>query len=510
MTALSKKRFVFILFDILIVTLTFLFFIWIKPASLRIYLPNYLHPFLIFLGIWVVVSALLEKFKIKLIKKERDVFAPVLIANITIVIISYLLMYYYHLFNYSRMIVYGTILVSTILELILGVTHFYYKKPTDIEEFEDDDRKKLQVVPDYSQELVGSEDFDERRKTIRDSVRKEIGVEASAYLEKYMDIGNPKVLILSTTTLSNIERIEAGKRIALINLRRINDIKRINKFFIEINNKLPDGGLFVGNVETYVARYHRIMKKFPKGLNKFYYYFIDFPLRRVAPKIPLVKSVYFFLTQGRDRVLSKAETLGRLYSCGFEVEDEQLIGDRLFFVVKKIREPFDDKNPTYGPFIRLKRYGKGGKMIGVYKFRTMHPYSEYLQAYVHKMNSLQEGGKFKNDFRVHTVGKYMRKLWIDELPMFINVFKGEMKIVGIRPLSKHYFSLYTKEMQERRLKYKPGLVPPFYVDMPKTLDEIMASEKKYFDAYDKHPFLTDIKYFYKAFYNIIIKKARSN
>ena len=140
----------------------------------------------------------------------------------------------------------------------------------------------------------------------------------------------------------------------------------------------------------------------------------------------------------------------------------------------------------------------------------MHPYSEYLQAYVHKMNDLQEGGKFKDDFRVHTVGKYMRKFWIDELPMFINVFKGEMKIVGVRPLSRHFFSLYTEEMQEMRTKYKPGLVPPFYVDMPSTLEEIMESERKYLEAYEKAPFRTDVRYFFMAFYNIIIKKARSN
>jgi len=60
----------------------------------------------------------------------------------------------------------------------------------------------------------------------------------------------------------------------------------------------------------------------------------------------------------------------------------------------------------------------------------MHPYSEYLQSYIYEQNKLQEGGKFANDFRVTTLGKCMRKLWIDELPMFINLFKGQLKIVG--------------------------------------------------------------------------------
>jgi lipopolysaccharide/colanic/teichoic acid biosynthesis glycosyltransferase len=93
--------------------------------------------------------------------------------------------------------------------------------------------------------------------------------------------------------------------------------------------------------------------------------------------------------------------------------------------------------------------------------------------------------------------------------MLINLLKGDMKLFGIRPLSKQYYNLYNEELRERRIKYKPGLVPPFYVDMPKTLEEIMESEKKYLDLYDKNPFLTDWKYFWKAFQNIVFKKARS-
>ena len=104
----------------------------------------------------------------------------------------------------------------------------------------------------------------------------------------------------------------------------------------------------------------------------------------------------------------------------------------------------------------------------------------------------------------------MRKFWLDELPMIINLLKGDMKIVGVRPLSKQYFNLYSDEMKEKRLRYKPGLVPPFYVDMPKTLEEIMESENRYLDAYSKNPVWVDIRYFFMAFYNIIFRRARSN
>jgi hypothetical protein len=57
---------------------------------------------------------------------------------------------------------------------------------------------------------------------------------------------------------------------------------------------------------------------------------------------------------------------------------------------------------------------------------------------------------------------------------------------------------------------KPGLIPPFYVDLPKTLEEIMASEMKYLRAYEKNPLRTDVKYFFLSLRNIFFRRARSN
>jgi lipopolysaccharide/colanic/teichoic acid biosynthesis glycosyltransferase len=140
----------------------------------------------------------------------------------------------------------------------------------------------------------------------------------------------------------------------------------------------------------------------------------------------------------------------------------------------------------------------------------MHPYSEYLQDYVYKINDLETGGKFRNDFRVSTTGRIMRKLWIDELPMLINLLRGDLKLVGVRPLSRQYFDLYSDDLKAKRIKTRPGLVPPFYVDLPKTLEEIQDSENRYLDAFFRRPFITDWKYFWKAIYNILVKRARSN
>lgn len=331
------------------------------------------------------------------------------------------------------------------------------------------------------------------------------------FLDETIDLDSLNLtnsVMIRSRDIYNVEVLPDTCLEFFMNLHEVNDIRRINQYFIEVNRVLLQDGIFLGKFEPIKLRYKRFLKNYPFYLGRLFY-FIDFCWRRVTPKLPFIKKIYFTLTQGKRRALSMAEGIGRLYFCGFEIIASREIDDYIFFVARKVKEPLKDKNPSYGLLFKMKRIGKNGTSIFVYKMRTMHPYSEYLQKFVYERNRLQEGGKIKNDFRITTWGKILRKLWIDELPMIINMVKGELKLVGVRPLSGHYLSLYDPQHRERRLKYKPGLVPPFYLDMPKSLDEIIASEKKYLDAYDKHPFLTDVRYFFGAFYNIIFKKARS-
>ncbi len=316
------------------------------------------------------------------------------------------------------------------------------------------------------------------------------------------------VVVTDTRSLVDINHADQKDCKAIVNLEVVNNYKRINKFFETVNDKLPEGGLFINAIETYTSRKKKLLKKFPKPLN-YIYYCGDFIWNRICPKLSFTKKLYFKITKGYGRVLTKAETLGRLYSCGFDVVAEHVIDDKLYFVAKKSKAPTYDMDPSYGPLIRLKRVGKNGKPIHVLKFRTMYPYSEYLQQYVFDRNSLKDGGKIKNDFRISNEGRMMRKYWIDELPMFINFFKGDMKLIGGRPLSSHYFSLYSKELQEKRTRFKPGLIPPYYADMPTTLDEIMESEMRYLKAYEQNPIGTDITYGIKIIKNIVFKGKRS-
>lgn len=372
-----------------------------------------------------------------------------------------------------------------------------------------DEKEKEAAIPEVI--IPETEYSDEKRHIleISDSILEDIGEDALFFIAQFIDSEPGKALILHTTNRFNILNQPKGDFRKVVNLHRLNDVRYVNKFLEAINSRIPVNGLMAVCAETKNQRKARILAKYPPLLN-YGYYAIDFMYKRVLPKLPIGKKLYFSLTHGNNRVMSRPEILGRICSCGFSIVQEQKIGRAYYVIARKTGEPFYPKHATYGPFIYLNRVGKNGKLIKVYKIRTMHPYSEYLQSYIHSTQGLNEGGKFMDDYRVTSLGRFMRKLWLDELPMFINVMKGEMKIVGVRPLSQHYFGLYSPEVQQLRIKYKPGLIPPYYADMPKTLEEIEESERKYLEAYGKSPFLTDVRYFFKATTNIVFKRARSN
>lgn len=290
----------------------------------------------------------------------------------------------------------------------------------------------------------------------------------------------------------------------------LHQIRHLNTLLNETNEAMADGDYLLCHTRTAVLNRQMIMKNYPLGIN-YFVFTLHFLWHRVMPKLGLTKRFYFALTKGEKRVFNRVEVLGRLYRAGFEVVKEEYRQGMFYILANKVKAPIWDDKPSGGLLIKLQRVGKDGKMIGVYKFRTMYSYSEYLQPYIYEHNHLQQGGKFSHDYRVTPWGRWMRKLWIDELPMFINLLKGDIKLVGVRPLSRHYFSLYTKEMQELRTKVKPGLLPPFYYDKetPKTIEEVQASERRYVEAYLQHPILTDIRYFFGTIGNIIFRGKTS-
>ena len=511
-----KFRVITLLADIVILAISFIAVVWTKPSSFRAYIPSHATFFISLAVIWLLVSLLNGKMHRGKIINFSTLFFRVITSNIISISITALIMYSFRDYSYSRTVVLGTALVATFLELILGAIYISYKKAT-IQDYVEYDKYRKYIKPseyELVSEINGNGKEKDKKVEVNPrivrSIEKECGEEMAQAVIK---ISGPKLTgptaVLSTTTIFNISNLPEDQYSYIINLHRINDIKKLDDFLDVVNQKLSPKGYFFCCVETKDQRKTRILKKFPIGLNYIYYLF-DFIIKRILPKLKITRPLYFLLTRGENAVISRAEALGRLSRAGFRIKQESFIGDQLCIESRKYFDPLPMNGNIYGPLIALPRIGRGGNLIKVYKLRTMHPYSEYIQDYVYGLHDLQDGGKFKNDFRITSWGAVYRKVWLDEVPMLINLVKRNMKLVGVRPLSQHYFDLYNKEVRERRIKYKPGLIPPFYADMPNDLEGIQASEIKYLDEYDRHPFRTDFRYFRKSMWNIMFRKARSH
>jgi len=123
----------------------------------------------------------------------------------------------------------------------------------------------------------------------------------------------------------------------------------------------------------------------------------------------------------------------------------------LFFIIA-ILIKIDSKGPA---FFLQKRCGKDGREFNMYKFRTMVKDAETLKK---RLKNEMDGPMFKlkNDPRITVIGGILRKLSLDELPQLLNVLKGEMSLVGPRPLADEEM-VGDDIWREIRLSVRPGM-----------------------------------------------------
>jgi exopolysaccharide biosynthesis polyprenyl glycosylphosphotransferase len=112
-----------------------------------------------------------------------------------------------------------------------------------------------------------------------------------------------------------------------------------------------------------------------------------------------------------------------------------------------------------GPALfRQRRSGRHGDPFTMYKFRTMHSDAEMRKAELDALNEMQGPVfKIKKDPRVTRIGAFLRFTSLDELPQLLNVFLGQMSLVGPRPLPTYETLAMTANAQRRRLSVSPGI-----------------------------------------------------
>lgn len=170
------------------------------------------------------------------------------------------------------------------------------------------------------------------------------------------------------------------------------------------------------------------------------------------------------------------------------------------FVIIGIAIKIDSKGPV---FFKHRRIGKHGKKIEIYKFRTMIDNAEEAMKYFteEQKKEFAENFKLENDPRVTRVGKILRKTSLDELPQIINILKGEMSIIGPRPVVKSELEKYGSN-QDKFLSVAPGLTGYWAANgrSDVSYEERMALELYYVD---NRSLLLDLKIFVKTIGSVL-------
>lgn len=185
------------------------------------------------------------------------------------------------------------------------------------------------------------------------------------------------------------------------------------------------------------------------------------------------------------------------------------IGCALFFITCLILYPFYKFAPKHerGPMLYTQpRYGKNGKVFHIYKFRTMIVHDE---TYWKNNPTIYEayranGNKLSNDPRITKIGKFIRSKSLDELPQFLNVLKGEMSLVGPRPILE--FEIQEYGDRAAHLWYaKPGITGYWTthgrskVHFPERAElELMYNHK--------HSFIFDVKTLFITIQQVVFGK----
>ena len=155
------------------------------------------------------------------------------------------------------------------------------------------------------------------------------------------------------------------------------------------------------------------------------------------------------------------------------------------FILLSLILYFEFKNPF---FFQI-RPGKNEKLFKVIKFKTMNNDKDI------------NGNLLSDDQRLTTVGNFIRKTSLDELPQLFNVINGDMSIVGPRPLLVEYLNLYT-ERQRKRHQVKPGITGWAQIN---GRDKVSMLEKVNLDKFylENHSVLLDLKIICLAFIKVL-------
>jgi hypothetical protein len=260
------------------------------------------------------------------------------------------------MFYYSRLQLFGVPLVLLVFEAVIYYLYCLYCK-----------QGKLGKDIETTAEVKEIIDFQERNRNLpRDGREAHICEPVETKLGHALEFFDPQLFefirntidltavdrcataLMSTDEIDDIEQLEDNRHSLFVNLHKTNDLRSFNRYFLQVYKKLQNQGYFIGKSHTISTHKSYYGKKYPKYIAGLFYG-INFIWCRIFPKLPVAKKLYFTLTQGRNRMMSKAEVFGRLYFCGFKVVDDMEIGNRLFLSPRRSKCRLTRPTPPMAP-----------------------------------------------------------------------------------------------------------------------------------------------------------------
>lgn len=153
--------------------------------------------------------------------------------------------------------------------------------------------------------------------------------------------------------------------------------------------------------------------------------------------------------------------------------------------------------------------GKDKKPIDIYKIRTMDLDAD--QRLDELLDGFDSHGHPLSDPRITSVGRFLRKYWVDEIPQLYNLAKGDIKLVGIRPNSEEDWQKYPEALMNRALNQKPGLMGIQYVySNTGDFENHIIQLEEYLDRWDVNPVQVDREYLSRIVWKIVFDGIRSS
>lgn len=122
-----KRKWIYLFFDIIFVTLSFLLLAWLRPGTRDVILPRYYGWFSLFLVVWVVVSSFTKKYNSAQFSSFKQKTSSILLSNLIIVGLVTAAMYLFGTFQFSRFLLLGTVFITTIIEITGNAVIYLFK-----------------------------------------------------------------------------------------------------------------------------------------------------------------------------------------------------------------------------------------------------------------------------------------------------------------------------------------------------------------------------------------------